>query len=431
VWLFLYAAFLASAAAAERALDEDAMFADTLQVVDSAVLMGSPAVLGAQADAKTVGLSGSILTLMQTGWLQPRSGDPGAKRSAFGATAVGNAALDVRMTRGFKAFADLEWTYAPASANATGMDTGASWRVPEMFLDANLDHRVYVRVGKQVLQWGRGEFFNPTDLVNVEHKAFFRRIGNREGTYGAKVHVPFGTTWNLYGFLDARGAESPDTLAGAVKAEVLLGRTEMAIMAWGGGYRSPVYGADFSTRILDIHVTGEAALHSSLESRRVFADSGVPRVEAEETKWAPRLALGLGRSFQVSGIQDRLTTLAEFYYNGPGSSARRMGLSSGGVAPSAAAGLAAAFYEPHSVSRRYAAFFGTFNRFLRSDVTLIFNAVGNLDQRCALLSTGVTYRDLNDFSLGLFVQGFAGPGDTEYALAGQSVQVQLIAEAAF
>jgi hypothetical protein len=189
------------------------------------------------------------------------------------------------------------------------------------------------------------------------------------------------------------------------------------------------------------------ALHREFEKRTFSFAGGAPAVGVRRDDWAPRASLGLGRSFRVSGIQDRLTTVAEYYYNGPGNTDRRLGLAPLlAAAPATETGLpgsglagaegvsllaASGFYEPNSYSQHYAALFATFNRFLRRNMTLNFNAIGNLNQRCALLSSGIAYRDLNDFGLGFWVNGFAGPGDTEYTLAGQAVQVQMIAEAAF
>jgi hypothetical protein len=309
-----------------------------------------------------------------------------------------------------------------------------------MFLDANIAHRVYFRAGKQVLQWGRAYFFNPTDLINVERKTFFRRIGSREGVYGLKAHVPFGTAWNIYGFVDAQGVGRPDSLAGAFRLERLWGRAEMSAMVWGKGSEEPVYGADISTRLLGLDVKGELALYQEFETRTFTAAGGAPVLGMKRDDWAPRAVISLGRSFRVSGIQDRLTTIGEYYFNGPGNTDRRLGLAqflqspigsgltgAGGVSMLEAAG----FYEPNSYSQHYAAFFATFNRFLRRDITLTFNALGNLNQRAALLSGGIAYRDINDFGLSLLVNGFAGPEDTEYTIAGQALQVQLIAEAAF
>jgi hypothetical protein len=326
----------------------------------------------------------------------------------------------------------------PAEAESDA-DSGLDLRVPETFLDANIGRKVYVRAGKQVLQWGRCFFFNPTDLVNVERKTFFRRIGAREGAFGLKGHAPFGTAANLYAFLDAGETARPDSLTGAAKFEWLWGRSEMAVVAWGGGHRDPVFGADLSTRVLDFDLSGEWAVHSSFPSRSLSWNQNIPILEEKERHWISRAAVGLGKSFNVAGVPDRLTTVAELYFNQPGSEDGRLPLPPQGVAlPGGFSrvemlGLLAqsGLYEPNSYSRYYAAFFATLNRFFRSDLTLTFNAIGNLNQRCALLSSGIAYRDLNDFGLSLLVNGFAGPEDTEYTFSRQALQVQLIAEAAF
>lgn len=437
----LLLAFACAAPAQDIAVDEDALFADTSSLADSGRIVAEArpgGFVAPGADRKSVGISGNILAVSQGGLTRDYLGSPDVAETSLGNSVVGDAALDVRMLRGFKAFADLEWSYAPAGSGATA-DSGAAWRVPEMFLDANIAHRAYFRVGKQVLQWGRNAFFNPTDLVNVERKSFFRRIGGREGVYGAKAHIPFGTTWNLYGFLDVHGVGRPDSVAGAFRAERLWGRTEMSLMAWGRRGHGPVYGADLSSRLLGWNLTGELALHEEFSSRTFAVAGGVPVLGERSEDWAVRASGGLGRSFRVSGIQDRLVTQAEYYFNGPGEDRRRLGLAdflaalpggtlgAGGLSALAAAGL----YEANSYSRHYAAAFVTFNRFLRRDLTLAFNAIGNLDQACALLSSGIAYRDLNDFGLSLWINGFAGPDDTEYTLAGEAVQMQFIAEAAF
>lgn len=430
--------------AQDISVDENALFSDTSSITDSTEMSRRASQEAKGGATKTVGFSGNILAVSQAGLTRRYFDHPDAAESNLTNAAIGDLALDVRMLRGYKAFADLEWSYVPPAPSGAIADSGASWRVPEMFLDANIAHRAYFRLGKQVLQWGRTYFFNPTDLINVERKSFFRRIGSREGVYGAKAHVPFGTAWNLYAFLDVHGVQRPDSLAGAFRAERLWGRTEMSLMVWDRGGRDPVYGADVSTRLLGLDFNAELALHQEFESRTVSFTGSVPSVGTKRDEWAPRASMSLGRSFRVSGIQDRLTTVGEYYYNGPGNTERRLGLASflaalGPIGPgtglTGANGMSAlaasGFYEPNSYSMHYAAFFATFNRFLRRDLTLTFNTIGNLNQGCALISSGIAYRDLNDFGLSLWVNGFAGPKDTEYTLSGQAVQVQMIAETAF
>jgi hypothetical protein len=416
-------------------VDEDALFADTSSLADSAAVA---AAAPSAENGSRISLGGDILTVGQGSLSRDYFGSPDVAESRLSSMALADLSLDVRLQRDFKAFAALELAYAPSATGMAG-DSGASWRLPELFLDAQIAHRAYFRVGKQVLQWGRTYFFNPTDLVNVERKSFFRRLGAREGVFGARVHVPFGTAWNLYGFLDTHGVGRPDSLAGAIRVERLLGRTEVSLLAWDGGGREPVYGADFSTRLLGLNLTGELAVHREAESVRFSGSGGIPAVNRHVEEWAPRASLGLGRSFRVSGVPDRLTAMTEYYYNGPGTGNRRLGLADflaalpGGLAGAGAMDAAAAsgLYQPNSYSRHYAAIFATLDRFLRRDLALTLNAIGNLDQSCAMLSGGIAYRDLNDFSLSLFVNGFAGPRDTEYTLAGEALQVQAIAEVAF
>jgi hypothetical protein len=192
-------------------------------------------------------------------------------------------------------------------------------------------------------------------------------------------------------------------------------------MVWDRAGGDPVYGADLSSRLLGLDVNAEIALHQTLVVQSVSFPGGLaaaPVFSTRRTDWAPRAALGLSRAFDAGGLKDRLLTVAEVYANPAGRADSRV----------RALPLP---YEPNSYSRWYAAFFATFDRFLRSDLTLSFNAIANLDQSCALLSSGLAYHDLNDFSLTFYVNAFAGPDNTEYTILRQAVQAQLIAETAF
>jgi hypothetical protein len=420
-------------------IDENALFADTASVTDSAATAKLTTGNANQRETKTVGFSGNIIWVGQMNLSHEYFADPDVKYTDLGNSSVGNLALDVRLLRGYKAFTDLEWSYTPKRTGAAA-DSNSNWRIPEMFIDANINHRVYFRVGKQILQWGRCYFFNPTDLINVERKSFLRRIGSREGVYGAKAHLPFGTAWNLYGFLDGQGVGRVDSLAGAFRAERLWGATEMSLMIWGKGHRYPVYGGDISTRALSFDINGELALYQVYRSHSLVMVNGFPFVKNEEKNWQPKASLSVGRAYRVAGVQDRLNTVVEYFYNGPGNTDSRLGFSSllNSGASSDAQNRAAlnvlatsGIYEANAYSQHYAAFFATFSRFIVSDLSLSFNVIRNINQNSTLLSTGVSYHDLNDFSLSFNVNGVVGPKDSEYALSGQALQMQMLAEVGF
>jgi hypothetical protein len=281
----------------------------------------------------------------------------------------------------------------------------------------------------------------------VEKKPFIQKIGSREGTYGLKAHVPFGTVVNLYGFAGTREVTRADSIAASVKAEVLIRGTEMALSMWDKRGSKPVYGFDFSSRVLGIDVMGEIAVYQEFLHRKPdVIDSELVTPVVDTTKPAARLAVGVGKWFKVQGVPDRLMVNAEFYYNNAGSDAKDLNATAQvesllvagmeqGVAldPAEISRFLAAsgLYEPNSFSRYYAAFFASLSRFLLPDLTLSVNGICNFNQRCGIFSGGLDYTMLNNFSLGLLLTGFVGPENTEYTFMGDAMQVRLTAGVSF
>ena len=438
LWAALLLPAVAAALSAQTPVDENALFADSATVAATPPRADSQQ-LKNPAQQKTVGLSGTVtsaaLGSLDRGYF--------LRQASFGHTALatwitGDADLDIRLPGGCKAFAAVEATYRPmATESASGNDSNIAFSLPELFVDANVRNRVYFRTGKQVLQWGRCYFWNPTDLINIEQKPFIAKIGLRQGTYGVKLHAPLGTKYNLYGFLGTAQATRPDQVSGALKFELLAGATEMAVSAWGKRHNDAVYGFDLSSRLAGVDISGELGLHRRYRLRTISFATGDTGVEYRP--WTPRACLGLSRSFQVGQIKDRLTAVLEGYYNQVGSTGRTIDLPHDpAFLSSLPAGVSVAdllvargYYQPNDYSRWYAAWFGSLAQFIVPDLTLTINAIANLDQGCAILTTGVSYATLNDFSLGLSVNSYLGPDNTEYTLQNNGVQVQLTAGITF
>ena len=190
--------------------------------------------------------------------------------------------------------------------------------MPEFFVDANIKKVVYLRAGRQVLQWGPCNFWNPTDLVNVEHKTFLTKEGQRDGTYGLKIHVPYKTLFNFYSFIDANNASTADSLAAAVKAEVLVGRTEMALSTRVKKGEKPVAGFDLTSQLFNVQIAAEASLRNGSDILSLKKTDSVWDTATLGDRWFPRLCLSLTKFFPLGGVADRLTMNAEFYYNGAG-----------------------------------------------------------------------------------------------------------------
>jgi hypothetical protein len=355
---------------------------------------------------------------------------------------VGNLMLDIRLPQGAKAFANLETQYTP---NNSSVLVG----LRELFVDGNMKKKVFLRMGKQVLQWGRCSLWNPTDLINVEKKLFIQKIGYREGAYGIKMHIPFGTTYNLYGFLDTKNASSVDSLALAGKFEFLLGGTEMAFSLWDKKSFHPVAGYDISTRLIGLDIAGELSVSPGANTYSLGEKNGF-LVKTKSDEWQTKACIDIGRDFDFFNFSHALTVTGSLYYNGPGSddnifadstyhlfavSPVAMGLS--GVPVGKIGGTKSDFlvennlYEQHNYSKYYAALFTSVNRFFISGLSNSLNAVMNLQQSSLVLSGGFTYTSLNEFFTGILLSGYFGKKDTEYTFENQALMVQVTAGVTF
>ncbi len=444
-------------------IDENELFADTaITMVDSATLSAAASVGG--IDSTVASFSGGMTAVGQADFTRKwfETGDRGEIGPAAGVMA--DLMLDVRLPFGMKAFTDAEVYFAPRGGGAVnssfsagiagGSDAnGLTITVPELFLDANIGRRAYFRFGKQVLQWGRGYFWNPTDLVNIEKKTFIDKIGSREGTFGLKAHVPFGTRWNIYGFLDMNSIGSVDSLAASGRVEALFGGTEAGIALWGKRGRDPVAGFDFSTTLLSWSFTGEISLTSGRNYRAIDLEkSAMFSNDTSETAFVlrdfgdgpvVRLSAGFMRSFDLLDVDDRVLVVGEFYFNQTGDNGNvfrkyRIGdlygqlkdLPSGMDGDTLLPGMFSALqqgFEFNSIARYYGAFFVTVNKFILSTMSLDLNGLVNFNHRCAMLTAGLNHATLHNFRVGCSVTGVVGPKESEYAFMNTGASVRVTA----
>jgi hypothetical protein len=427
---------------AQDAFDEAAMFADSSSVVDSAKVINTQAAADAFKEEKHVGWSGEV-----NAWLTPSVtrtwlNDPNDSTISFPSRIVGNGQLDIRLFKGVKAFADLQAAYVPVpsydialSSGSFAIDSEMVFDVPEFFIDANYNRVVYVRVGKQVLQWGRCFLWNPTDFVNVEKKTFFQRMGHREGAYGVKMHIPYKTLFNFYSFIDLNEVNYADEVAVSAKAEALVGRTEMAVSVRGKRDQEPIFGFDISTQLFEVQISGEAALRNGRDMTTLDMSNPDSIIITDMgNTWIPRVSMNLMKFFPLNGVADRVMVSTEVYYNNAGYDTN---IFKGGMVDyqriMRSVNLDAtqsfedilSLYEPNSYSKYYGMLSTTISRFILNDMSFTCSAIGNLNQRCAMLTGGVTYTTLHDFTLSANLNGFVGKADTEYTFTDQGLALQV------
>jgi hypothetical protein len=247
-------------------------------------------------------------------------------------------------------------TPAAAMMEATGGTMGAAslntlaaprTRGPQVFLDQfwlrfDIKHTVFVTAGRQHVRWGTARFWTPADFLHIQRRDPLAVFDARTGTTMLKLHLPWEARgWNLYAYALPEDIDATGTLgqvAGAGRAEVVLGTSELGIGAVVKRHRKPRVAADFSAGIWDLDVYGEAALRYGSEIDRVGFDPSAtldPSSLGSVTQ-ADLLTLLNARYpvYRESGIKpqvvggvsymrqyadkDQLIVGAEYFYNGLG-----------------------------------------------------------------------------------------------------------------
>lgn len=403
-------------------INEDELFGDP-----DAVITEKPS-LPEKEEEKKVGFSGEI-----TSAAMDIVSSTSARNSLYTYT-VANIFLDARMKSGLKAFANMETTYLSQTKT-----TEVALR--EMFFDFNYRRKAYFRTGKQVLQWGRCYLWNPTDHINIERQTFIRRIGYREGAYGTKFHVPFGTKANIYGFFDTGSTPEAGDIACALKYEFLVGGTEMAFSAWGKNTYNPVLGYDISSRIGTIDIMGEASVSKGENVSGMKEENGTLFTERDNDKTISKASVNFTKRFRLGNFKDRVTFITEFYYNGAGYENNEFADNTVYAYDTATLNAISgtymttgtkkdylvynSLYEANEFSRYYGAMFLTIDRFIISDMSLNINVLQNASDGSGLVSAGTTYKNINDFSAGILVNAYYGMRDSEYTFSSEALNVQL------
>jgi len=430
---------------AQDSINENELFGDANAVMVDSARFSQPAVSAqntdqAAATQRGIKASGEVAASANLGYSRTALHDVfhgQATAPTLQNTTIGTLFLDARAQDDTKAFAAIEGDYLSDSSL-----TRAYLR--ELFVDFNLLQHVYIRAGKQVLQWGRCYFWNPSDLINVEHKAFVQRQGSLDGTYGLRMHIPVGTAANFYGFIDTKNATSADEVKVAAKAEVLLGTTETALSIWNRKGLDPVYSWDISSSIKRWDLAGELALFpKGFATRYQIRDDSI--IATPSSAFTPRAALSLGRFFNFLDVNDRIRIQYEMYYNGLGYtknpledpksypwntvsqlSPEQTGLPTTTVlqqGPKALWLFANDQIAAYSLGRYYAAFFASMSQFIVPDLTISCNGLMNATDRSYTLSTSLAYTTLQSLTLQITAVSMGGPLPAEFTYSQQRMLV--------
>jgi hypothetical protein len=232
----------------------------------------------------------------------------------------------------------------------------------------------------------------------------------RSGINGTRIHIP-GQTQNTYLFLDMNNVSQLDQSALLMKYEWVAGTTEIGTSAWVAPHRASRFGLDMSTHLVGLDISGEWALENEKNWLRVKNTEGVVSVEKGPSIWASSAMINLQRQFNWKR-PNRITAIYELYYNGRGYSGdllkdetMKAVLFSNGL------------YSANYFSKAYHALFLSINEFPVYATTFSLNAIQNITDQSAILSTGLGYKLTDGLLINSSVLFYLGNANTEYGLS--------------
>lgn len=325
--------------------------------------------------------------------------------------------LDARPSRGFRAFLEGDVSYAT--------DAGVTFELSELFADFSVDDRVFVRAGKQTVNWGVGYFFSPANLVNLEEIDPEDPEAELLGPVSVKAQVPVGTD-NLTGYLILGDAGAGSALSGAARYEFLVQGYEVTtgtIVEDSGHVAAMATGTG---DVAGVTVFAEAVLEGGSDKVFVVKDPNSPTGLATSTSGSLFFSGTLGARYSTSA--DDLFTFsasAQYYFNG-------LGYADAGVLtdnPAAVAALVGAgelsVADLQGRGQHYGAAHLSAPEVAQSDLTPSVFWLGNLSDGSGLVSASLDYGGTDYLTPSLGYRFHYGAVGAEYGAGGTGHSLSL------
>ncbi len=221
---------------------------------------------------------------------------------------------------------------APLSSLFGGRTRGPSMALDQLWLRFDIARTVFVTAGKQHARWGTARFWTPTDFLHVRKRNPLDVFDARSGTTMLKLHLPWEDRgWNFYAYAIGEQAEVTSKVgdvAGAARAEIVLGTAEAGLGAVVQRGHKAKLAADLSAGVWDVDLYGEVALRHAGEIDRVtaFHPTGIGDllnpVESysptdRQSGWKPQVTGGFTYSRKYAD-KDVWILGGEYFYNALG-----------------------------------------------------------------------------------------------------------------
>lgn len=448
-----FAAVAAPRAAAQDSFsfDEDDLFGAEDAVVETVAESDEGSAVQSLLVSESVRVGGSFSGSAETGWTwdEPWDGSFDLAEPDSYALEPSLSALvffDGRPTDSTRFYGSVKtaWPFVSSTSalDSDGDPTGDTVATPnvevfELFSDFSWNDSLYLRFGKQTINWGVGYFFSPANVMNLEAIDPLDPEVQLEGPVALRAHYPVpGTQHNLWGYavFDAASMRPQDT-AVAAKAEFVVGGWELG----AGGYyenEEPLRGVlTASGSVGQVSLFGEATL--SRGSDRTWVTEVSPALAASQfisTETDEESPFFKGTAgFMYSHSDSNVTVMGQYLYDGEGyaNDDREARVAEARDSEDAIKSILSmadpdadvdAAYSAFlkglilNSGRHYAALSLSKSELLFEDLSFSLFAMGNLSDFSALLRPSLSYSFFDGLSASLSATFALGFDDGEYVV---------------
>jgi len=357
---------------------------------------GPPRAANTPADILTLGGA-----YFQRAELSASRGDPEARLTPV-LPSLADVFLDINPSEQIRGFVRGRLLYDPLDVQLSK---------PQSVLDQfwfrfGLAHRVFVTAGRQQVRWGSSRIWNPTDFLQAPNPQPLDAVDLRTGVDMLKVNVPWeemaSSLW-LIATADLNGPEEqPIRYGGAIRAEVVLGPSELALSAAFQQGRRPRYGIDWSVGLGPFDLNAEMALLQDTPMR-LWERGETGYVERPFGGPKPQVSAGIKGTFRVADVYRTIFRL-EGFYNSLGTADRAQLTWQRSTAD----------YLPLFFGRAYGMAQVSIDRRSQFEPRVTLTALANLSDPSMLGRIDFDIAVLRDVVAQLFVEAPMGPRGTEF-----------------
>jgi hypothetical protein len=329
--------------------------------------------------------------------------------------------LDARPTGDLRAYLEGQVSYRTEA----GLELG----LREAFLDVTVLDTVFVRAGKQTLNWGVGTFYSPANLLNTERLDPETPDAELDGPVAAKAQLPIGSD-NLTGYLVLDDLGEDADVAAAARYEFLLEGYEVttgAVVHAGGPWALM---ATATGAIGDVTVFAEAVVRGASDKVFVEPDATLPAGYRTTTSDAVFGSATVGGRYD-NASDDGLFSVsmsAQYYLNGLGYADPYLFVDDPAALAFALGQIDAGVMRSSDLTDR-----GRHNAAVRvassdiggTDLTASVLWLANLSDGSGLVRTELAYTGIDHVTLSLGSRYAYGPDGAEYSLSGASHTIDL------